>query len=295
MRGRSKRIERLRANVLRALAESEEKVLSTSQVFYLLVSAGALANAKNVRRNFARLLVMMRREGLVPYSRIVDRTRGMHLRASWGGVVDIMEAAAIQYRRNLWIDQPTIPIIVCEKQALEGVMESAADVYGARVFIIRGYDSEANVSLLADEIQDLRNEGRDVAIYYFGDWDPSGLNIEASHRERLRRDFGIVCQWKRAALLAEDFDRFGLIPVPVKRGDPRAKRFLIQFADGRAAELDSLKPAELRRRVAECIERHITDRKSWEALERVEAAERASLDLVVKNWDAAVAGAKAAG
>ena len=79
---------------------------------------------------------------------------------------------------------------------------------------------------------------------------------------------------------------FGLVNVPVKRGDSRSAKYLAEHGD-RAAELDALRPDELRRRIREAIAANV-DSTAWERLQRAESAERESLDLVTRNWETAV-------
>jgi len=107
-----------------------------------------------------------------------------------------------------------------------------------------------------------------------------------------RLDVDLECgdvTWTREGLLREDFARFNLVNVPVKLSDSRSKRYLPFFGDI-GAELDSLQPDELKRRIRDCIERHI-NRAEWDRLRQTEKAEQTSLDMIVDNWGAALAGA----
>jgi len=261
--------------------DSIDGSLSSRQVFYQLVSIGAVDNNKSECNRVGRLLVKMRREGTVPYERIVDRTRSKHVRPSWDGAADILEASAQQYRRDYWANRPVVPMIACEKQALEGIFTEAVDAYGVPLWVVRGFNSESFEYEWAKDIREITLTEREVAIYYFGDFDPSGLCIEANSRRKLGR-FGAQFSWERAGLVQDDFHDFGLVNVPVKQSDPRAKSFLSQFGD-RAAELDALNPDELRRRIVQVIENHV-DLVSWKALQRSDELERKTLRTMASNW-----------
>jgi hypothetical protein len=188
-------------------------------------------------------------------------------------------------------------MIACEKAALEGIFSQVVDKYGASLWTLRGFNSESFEYEWAEEIRELNDAGKKVVIYYFGDFDPSGLSIEATSKRKLEA-WGAKFTWVRAGLLLEDFDRFNLIRIPVKRstpekkGDSRAEPFLSKFGD-QAAELDALKPAELERRIRESIENHI-DRDRWTRMVGVEKAEKESLNVVVRNWGVAVKAARGA-
>ena len=288
-RGEGARTKALRAVVLKVLAEIEGS-LTSRQAFYQAVSRGAVENNKAECRRVGRLVVAMRRDGSVPYERIVDRTRSKHLRPSWAGLEDILVAGASQLRLDYWRDATTFPMVACEKQALEGIFAEAVDEWGASLWVIRGFNSESFEYEWAEDIKEITATGRDVAIYYFGDWDPAGLAIEANSKRKLE-GFGARFTWERAGLLQQDMAAFDLVPIPVKRTDPNAKRFLSQFED-RGAELDALHPDELRRRIAEVIEQHV-DAERWRRVQRDEQLQRGTLRLIAGNVKGALKGAKA--
>lgn len=288
-RGLGKRTIALREAILDVL-ERFDGPMSSRQVAYQLVPH-VIENTESEKERVGRVIVQMRREGLIPYRRIVDRTRARHQRASWDGVLDIMESAAAGYRRNLWADQPIIPMVALEKRALEGVFSTVVDEYGVSLWTFGGYNSESFDFEFAEAITDITDTGRSVVIIYFGDHDPSGLDIERATVERLRR-FGAQFEWQRVGLLAEDFDAFNLARVPVKPTDTRAKVFLSKFGD-RAAEVDALPPDILGRRIRAAVETFI-EPTAWESLRAAEAAEKEALETVMGNWDAAVAAARTA-
>ncbi len=290
-RGLGKKTIALREEIL-AVLESFNGPMSSRQVAYQLVGKQVIENTEVEKERIGRIIVDMRKEGLIPYSRIVDRTRAKHQRAAWNGVTDIMEAAASQYRRNLWADQPIIPMIACEKRALEGVFSSVVDEYGVSLWTFGGFNSLSFDYEWSEAIKETTGTGKVVEIAYFGDHDPSGMCIEETSFQRLQKDFGADFGWRRHGLNREDFRKFKLARIPVKNTDRRAKGFLSKFGD-RAAELDALPPAELEKRIRDAIEKHI-DVGRWEELKQVEAAERESLGLVIDKWDAAVAAARGA-
>jgi len=286
-RGKSTATLVLMSEVLRVLAGFDGS-MSTRQVYYQLVSSGALENNGPGYDRAQRLLVQMRREGHVPYDRIVDRTRAKHQREGWQGAQDVLDAVAEQYRRNRWTDQNTIVMVACEKQALEGIFAEVCDEYGASLWTVRGFSSLGFHYEWATEIKRLEADGHTVIVAYFGDHDPSGLCLERKSREGLA-EHGVEVAWQRHGLLLEDFERFDLVNVPVKRSDSRSRDYLAEFGD-RAAELDALPPAELRRRIRDAIEIHL-DVDAWNRLGAVEDVERESIATVARAWDVALAAA----
>jgi hypothetical protein len=290
-RGLGKKTIALREEILAVLEDFNGR-MSSRQVAYQLVGRQAIENTEKEKERVGRVIVDMRKEGLIPYTRIVDRTRSKHQLDGWNGVTDIMEAAASQYRRNLWADQPVIPMVACEKRALEGVFSAIVDEYGVSLWTFGGFNSLSFDYEWSEAIKEITETGKRVEVAYFGDHDPDGICIEDTSFERLGEEFGADFEWARWGLHSEDFSKFEIARIPVKKTSPRAKVFLKKFGD-RAAELDALPPAELESRIRQAIEEHI-DGKKWEELKKVEAAERDSLKIVIDNWEAAVLGARGA-
>jgi hypothetical protein len=290
VRGLGKKTIALREEILSVLAGFDGP-MSSRQIAYQLVGRGAIENTEKEKERIGRIIVDMREECIIPYSRIVDRTRAKHHCIGWNGVSDIMEASASQYRRDLWADQPVVPMIACEKRALEGVFSQIVDEYGVSLWTFGGFNSLSFDYEWAQEIGNITETGKRVEISYFGDHDPSGVCIEDTSFDRLIK-FGADFKWFRWGLLPEDFAAFNLARIPVKESDQRTKAFLSKFGD-QAAELDALPPAELERRIRRAIECNL-DRERWDALKRVEEAERGALKLVTGNWDTAVAAVRGA-
>ncbi len=269
--------------------------LSTRQVYYQCVSRGAIKNEPAAYDRVQRLVVELRREGAIGYSRIVDRTRAMHKRAGWDGPIAIMNAVGKQYRRDLWASQDVVVMVACEKQALEGIFQEEVDRFGACLSVTHGYGSESFLYEWSQEIISLGNEGKTVRVAYFGDHDPTGLDIERHALETLERHLdreGVSLDgWRRHGLLESDFDDFDLVKLPVKKTDTRAKAYLEKYGN-RAAELDALPPDVLRLRIQEAIVSDI-DLTAWHRLEAVEKVERESIAAIVKNWDTALSAAQA--
>src|SRR5215472_9156599 len=100
-RGLGKKTLELRQTIITVLDEIEGS-LSSRQLFYQCISRGACENTKADYGKVQRCVLDMRRDGVVPYDRIVDRTRRSHKKAGWDGPREIMKQAAVQYRRDLW-------------------------------------------------------------------------------------------------------------------------------------------------------------------------------------------------
>ncbi len=290
-RGKGKRTLDLRDVILNVLFEVyPDTTMSSRQVFYQCLGP-ALSNCQAEYKRLCRTLVDMRRDGSVPYSRIVDRTRSMHRLAGWDSAVDIIEASANQFRRDMWQLHGSVPMIACEKQALEGILTEVCDEYGVALWIIRGFNSESFDYEWAEEIKRQTRAGHAIHIGYLGDHDPSGRVIGEASRKKLE-GFGAVFEWERLGLHPGDLKSYGLELVPLKDGDSRANRFRTEFGTG-AAELDALPPGEVPRRIREFVGQFVIE-NIREAVERDERVQKESLDVVMRNWGVAVEAARGA-
>jgi hypothetical protein len=102
-----------------------------------------------------------------------------------------------------------------------------------------------------------------IMIFYLGDHDPSGHDIESNIHRRAQLASGKEFRMIRLAIHPEDIKAFRLSPQKVKDKDPRGKGVKRKFGNKAATvELDALPVEELRRHVREGIERLI-DCERW--------------------------------
>jgi hypothetical protein len=88
----------------------------------------------------------------------------------------------------------------------------------------------------------------------------------------LEEDFHCTIDFKRIAVLPEHIEQFNLPTRPTKQTDTRARNW---DGDG-CVELDAMSPSDMRDLVIEAIV-DLIDVREWEALQKIEKAERESL------------------
>jgi len=271
--------------IIKAIEEvlnNVEGAVSTRQMYYQLISIGVIPPTSSGYNKIQRLLVQLRREGIIKQNRICDRTRNKHQRPSWNGLTDILEACKIQYRRDYWSEQDVATFISVEKQSLEGVFSEVCDEFGVGLFVLRGYPSYSLLYDWAQEIRELNEMGKQVKIYYFGDFDATGVHIDESVASQIL-EFGAKFTFKRIGILPEDIDRYNLLTLPVKHSDSRSKAFIKKYGS-KCVELDALPPNELKRRIREVIANNI-DLTKWEHMEKIEDEERLTLEQFIDGLD----------
>jgi hypothetical protein len=287
----------LHAAALEAL--EQERPMTLRQLYYRPVSAGVLANAQAEYKRLGGVMTRVRESGEVPRTWIVDHVRSTLKPSSWTGLADFAETVREAYRKDFWAGLDHHVEVFVEKDAVAGTIQPVTEEYDIRLRVCRGYSSIS----FAGEIADLWAQvEKPIFAYYLGDFDPSGFDLERDLWEKLERYSGRfvwtaggcsfrermayateenVC-WARLAVTPEDFADFGLVCLPVKHADRRARTF-VRAHGAACAEVDALPPRELRRRVQEAIDAHI-DRERWARLQHTEQLEQETLQKVVNGW-----------
>ena len=113
-------MDAIRGAIYEVLAE--DKPMTVRQVFYRLVSAGVIAKTEaEYKGTVVRLLLVMRREGIVPYSWVADNTRWMRKPTTYSSLEDALQWTAETYRRALWDNQADYIEVWTEKDAIAGI------------------------------------------------------------------------------------------------------------------------------------------------------------------------------
>jgi hypothetical protein len=255
----------------------EDHPMTVRQVFYRAVSAKVVDKSeKEYKGTVGRLLLDMRVKGEIPFHWIADNTRWMRKPTTYSGLDAAVRNSAESYRRALWDDQDVYVEVWTEKDALAGVLLEETAEWDVPLMVSRGF---ASVTYLYEAAGSIKAECKPAHLYYFGDWDPSGVLIDPSIERRLH-EFAPDAEiyFERVAVRVEQIEEYGLETRPTKRGDnSHARNF-----EGDSVEVDAIPPQELRRLVRECIEQHI-DRRQLELTKQVEEEEKATLEKFARR------------
>jgi hypothetical protein len=264
-------IARLRENIYDAL--KADHPMTVRQVFYRLVSTRAVEKTeKDYKRAVGRQLLLMRREGEVPYAWVSDNTRWMRKPTTWSSAEAMLKRTAQTYRRSVWDNQNVYVELWCEKDAVAGVILEETRPWDVPLMVSRGFASESYLYECAEQI---KAEGKPAHLYYFGDHDPSGVRIDRAiyrHLERMAPDAEI--HFERVAVLPEQIEELDLPTRPTKTGGTHAKGF-----EGESVELDAIPAQTLREMVKDKIESHV----DWPAYRVMQQAERDEKNLL-QQW-----------
>jgi hypothetical protein len=242
--------------------------MTVRQVFYQLVGLGLVGKSENEYHNVVvRLLARLRLDGDMPWSWITDGTRWMHKSVRYGGVEEALEATKRHYRRDYWRELDDYVEVWLEKDALAGVLYRVTDEWGVPLMVTRGF---ASLSYVHNAAETIDRVGKPTYIYYFGDYDPSGVEIDRNLERRLR-EFAPHSEihFERVAVRREQIEEYELPTRPTKRGANHGRG----LHEGESVEVDALPPATLLDLVRGAIERHV-DPARVAVLEAAEASER---------------------
>ncbi len=255
--------------------------MTVRQVFYRLVVQGAIRKTETeYKSTVVRLLTEMRRDGDIPFSWITDNTRWMRKPQTHSDLASTLERFAHTYRRDFWEHQEDYVEVWLEKEALVGVFYRVTEEWDIPLMVTRGYPS---ITFLHDAAESIAAEDRPTFLYYFGDYDPSGLDISRAVEEGIR-EFApwVDFTFERVAVTLEQVAKWNLPSRPTKRSDTRSRYF-----QGESVEIDALEPSQLRTLVSDCIVQHV-DAAELTRIREIEAAERDTLARVAEQLREAV-------
>jgi hypothetical protein len=264
---------------------SNEWPMTIRQLFYRLVSARYVENDRSDYQRVSRVMTSARDDGRCRFEWIVDRSRPEYSPNVFDDATGYAEAVKRSYRKDYWATQPNHCELWVEKDAIIGSIQDVTNELGITVRVGRGFLSTTKAYEIAMRFNEI---SKPITIYYLGDQDPSGRNIETDLAARIRGYGSSPFTLKRLAIHASDIRKFKLPPLRVKTSDSRAKRFLEKYGNT-CVELDALPPGELRRRVREAVEL-LLNRTVWDRAVEIEKIEIASIRGTVERWPRSTSG-----
>ena len=202
--------------------------------------------------------------------------------------IDDLKNITNHYRNTVsrWLNQEHYYEVWIEKRALSGTFQSVLGDREVRIVPFGRYHSVSYLYDCAKNLIKYQRLGMKVHILYFGDFDPSGEDIERVISKKLDA-YGAVLQvsdsqkedpsyidFRRIAVTKEQVEEFNL-PTELDaeteakiEGDPRAGGFNAKHGRLYQVELDSLPalaPAEFKRMVVDEIDANF-DQSNYEKL-----------------------------
>jgi len=280
-------VEESRAIIVEFLDRGVVPTLRT--VYYALVSKELIPNTRSAYKTLSRKLVEARKSGFIEWSWIADETR-QTVGGDWPywdpdeyseTLVEEFWEKLNEFKYPYWMDQDYYLEVWLEKFALAKTFYNWLRDLNVVLVPSRGYSSWTFLHQAYERISQ-EAEDRDVVILYFGDFDPSGKDIERFLREALEW-FGLEVEVKRVAVTQDQIAKYNLPHTPEEASeiaklmrDPRFKSWPYGLY---RVELDALLayvPDEFERIVRESVEEYF----DWETYEEVKEREEEDRERV---------------
>ena len=251
-------------NVIEVITELREYwPLTLRQIYYRLVGKGFIPNTVSHYNMLSRLLKWMRIDERLPWDVLEDRVRVITDKRGFDDIRSFIYQETRNYLTNytrcLIQGQGKHIEVWTEKEALFRIFDGVVYPYCLRTVVCRGYNSVTFIADFYKRAERAIMKGQQPIVLYFGDLDPSGVDMLEATIITLQDEFGLCgVEFKRIGLNPEHIAKYNLFldPEAAKRKDTRYKKFVKRFGPI-AVELDALHPFELEDMIRESIETEI--------------------------------------
>jgi hypothetical protein len=276
------------------LTELEKyKPLTLRQVFYQLVGKGYIPNTKGQYTMLSGLIKWARIQNKIPWDDIEDRSRVFNDSRGWAETKDFMRWRLSNfigaYTRDLMQTQKKYIEVWIEKDALSSIFSMICEQYTIPVVACKGFASISSLNDLKNRIES--EPTKDHIMLYFGDFDPSGVEMLTAMKTTLEQELGVYhhIEFKRIGLLKEDIYKYKLPhnPDALKKTDSRAMKHIKAYGD-LAVELDALSPDVLEQKIRTAIENELDVEAFNEEVEKYNE-DKANLQVIKQEVVALVA------
>lgn len=282
---------KFRKSTLAQIAQAEQIIseysargmsLTLRQIYYQFVSRDLIKNDQKEYKALGDLLNKARLAGLIDWSAMEDRTRGLKGYDAASGVT--AEAALIDlaesYAQSRWDDQPYAPEVWIEKDALTGVIQPICSELRLSFFSCRGYVSQSEQYKAGKRFRWAHRNGKTPIVFHLGDHDPSGMHMTVDNRDRFAMFAAEDVEVVRLALNTDQVQLYNPPPNPAKMTDSRAAEYVAYHGD-QSWELDALSPEVIEDLIRQAVEPLI----NWTFWREAEAQEEATKDQLARISD----------
>ena len=199
---------------------------SVRHVFYRMTDPRLPEPVEKSERGYRHVqqrLKALRRAGAVPYGWITDASRRGYFTNTFADRFDFVRQISGLYRSDLWSQTNTYCEVWTESRSIAGVIEDDCRELAVSLYPAGGFSSITLAFEAAEQINAEHN-GRDLIIFYIGDYDPAGVLIDLSLEAELRQhlDPAVSMQFIRLGITPEQIVQYDLPTKPRKDTDRRS-------------------------------------------------------------------------
>jgi len=273
------------ANIISIVDEyaAEGYILTLRQLHYQFVGhVEGFINHITAYKKLGDIVDDCRYSGTIDWGAIEDRGRVPYIPYSVNSVEHALQDTIDQYRLDRQEGQSNHVELWSEKDALAGILRRSTEKYHIQLIINKGYSSSSAMYSAYNRIlNNSLHEGM-TTILYFGDHDPSGLDMVRDISERLtfmieQGEYHLVAsdifQIIQIGLTMQQIKKYKLPPNPTKLTDSRSDKYIAKF--GKTCwEVDALKPQVL----TSIIESHIQQQIDVEKYKEMVTREKGDIE-----------------
>jgi hypothetical protein len=160
-------------------------VLSLRQLYYQLVAAEIIPNHDKVYKKIGEIKDDCCYCGLLDWDAFEDRGRKPFLPYYNEDIQDAINDAVSHFRLDRQRNQNVHVEIWSEKDAISSILSSVTSKYHVRLVVNKGYISSSAIYAAYVRFIGEIAQGKQVKILYFGDHDPSGLDMIRDINDRV--------------------------------------------------------------------------------------------------------------
>jgi len=263
-------------------------------IHYALVSKNIIPNTKTAYKGLSSAFVKARQDGVVHWNWLADEVREAKegesnyvwepeeyadatIRQLLKEMNDTLSGSS-RFRFPKWMNQGYYVEVWIEKSALRATFDNYLSEYKVALVPSRGYSSWTFLKEANDRIQE-NADGKTPLILYFGDFDPSGVDIERFLRESMNGYFGIDMKVIRIGVTKDQIEEYDLPSTPDSAEEieklQKDSRFNKWEYGNFRVELDALLafvPDEFERIVKESVQEYFDEEIYEGVLEQQEEA-----------------------
>lgn len=237
--------------------------LTLRQIYYQLVSKGQIKNTRSQYNMLSKLIKWMRIDEKLPWNALEDRSRTLTNKRGFDNLAEFINQETFNflhgYTRCLIQNQDKHIEVWTEKDALLRIFKEVVYPYCIRAVVCRGYSSVTFIADFYKRADKAIMKGKQPVVLYFGDLDPSGVQMLEATVETLEDELDLYgVEFKRIGLNPEHVTQYNLPvdPTAAKVTDPRYQKYVQKYGNI-AVELDALHPAILKDLIRQSISAEI--------------------------------------
>lgn len=159
--------------------------LTLRQLYYQLVTKNYIPNHDTAYKKISSLKDDLCYSGKLDWDCIEDRGRVPHIRYHVKDMNDAIQDTIDAYCLTRQNAHKLCMELWSEKDAISGILKRVTEKYLVKLCINKGYTSSSAVYSSYKRFAKKINDGEKVLILYFGDHDPSGLDMVRDIEDRL--------------------------------------------------------------------------------------------------------------